>query len=122
MNTVVVSVTSEAREQDTSLAKKAQEVFSKHKRRYVARRIHVEMQFQGERVGLHKVRKLMGAECLQAIQPRSFVPKTTVTPRGLSTSVNLILKEESISELNQVWVGDITHIPLSNGKYVYLAS
>ena len=107
---------------EETLAKKVQEVFSEHKRRYGARRIHAELKHQGERIGLHKVRKLMKLEQLAAIQPRSFVPRTTVSPRGLSACENLLMKEESISEPNQAWVGDITYIPLTNGKYVYLAS
>ena len=107
---------------EETIAKKVQEVFSEHKRRYGARRIHAELKHQGERIGLHKVRKLMKIEQLAAIQPRSFVPRTTVSPRGLSACENLLMKEESISEPNQAWVGDITYIPLMNGKYVYLAS
>ncbi len=101
---------------------KVEEIFIEHKRRYGARRIHAELAHQGKSTGLHKVRTLMRVKHLEAIQPVSYVPRTTVSARGLSACTNLIMNKESITEPNQAWVGDITYIPLSNGRYVYLAS
>jgi putative transposase len=110
------------READELISKKVEEIFIEHKRRYGARRIQAELVHQGKKVGLHKVRTLMKVKQLKAIQPLSFIPKTTVSPRGLMACTNLIMNKDSITEPNQAWVGDITYIPLRNGSYVYLAS
>lgn len=110
------------READELISKEVEEIFIEHKRRYGARRIHAELVHQGKKVGLHKVRTLMKLKQLKAIQPLSFIPRTTVSPRGVSACMNLIMDKNSITEPNQAWVGDITYIPLSNGSYVYLAS
>ena len=54
-----------------------EQVFRKHKRRYGSRRITAELQETGHLLGRHQVRVLMKAVGLQAIQPKSFVPRTT---------------------------------------------
>lgn len=58
---------------------------------------------------------------LKAIQPKSFVPKTTDSRQRLGYSPNLLLKADSPTGLNQIWVGDITYIPLEDGTFCYLA-
>ena len=50
------------------LAKTVTEIFWRHRRRYGSRRIQAELKAEGERIGRHKVRRLMKAENLQAIQ------------------------------------------------------
>jgi transposase InsO family protein len=97
-------------------------IFGEHKRRYGARRIQAELRSRGKRVGRHRIRKVMIAEGLSAIQPRSFVPKTTQSPRELAACANLVSQLKSVDRPNQVWVGDITYIVLSGGKFAYLAS
>ena len=57
-------------------------VFSEHKRRYGSRRIVAERQEQGHKIGRQQVRMLMKASGLQAIQPKSFVPRTTDSRHG----------------------------------------
>jgi hypothetical protein len=54
-------------------------VFRAHKRRYGVRRICAELKEQQIRVGKHKCRRIMKKFGLKAIQPRSFVPRTTQT-------------------------------------------
>ncbi|WP_460957821.1 IS3 family transposase [Spirosoma litoris] len=51
--------------------------FTDHRRRYGSRRLLTELQEQGFEVGRHQLRRLMQAEGLRAIQPRSFIPRTT---------------------------------------------
>ena len=59
---------------------------------------------------------------LKAIQPKSFVPKTTQSRHRLGYSPNLLLDADAPTAINQVWVGDITYIPLKGGTFCYLAS
>jgi transposase InsO family protein len=64
----------------------------------------------------------MAEQGLKAIQPRSFVPKTTQTNPNLLRSENLLLQMDKVNQINLVWVGDITYLPLMNGGWAYLAT
>jgi len=97
-------------------------LFWKHRRRYGARRIAAELADLGETCGRRLVRKIMEAEGLRAIQPKSFVPKTTDSRHRLGYSPNLILDTPEPNGINQLWVGDITYVPLRGGGFCYLAS
>ena len=57
---------------------------------------------------------------LVAIAPKSFKPRTTESRHKLGYSPNLLLEGIEVGKMNQVWVGDITYIPLGN-TFAYLA-
>ena len=95
-------------------------VFDFHARRYGSRRIAAELKAEGVKAGRYKVRRVLREHGLRAIQPRSFVPKTTVSDNRRA-SPNL-LKEAGANKPKAVLVGDITYLPLMNGKWCYLAS
>lgn len=97
-------------------------VFETHKRRYGTRRIEAELKDAGVQVGRYQVRKRMQEQGLKAIQPRSFVPKTTQTNPNLQRSPNLLLEMDSVSGMNEVWVGDITYLPIADKSWAYLAT
>jgi transposase InsO family protein len=60
---------------------------------------------------------------LRAIQPRSFVPRTTDSRHGAQVSPNLLLDEANAPRKpRDVLVGDITYLPLRTGRWGYLAS
>jgi putative transposase len=96
-------------------------VFWQHKRRYGARRIALELAALGEPCGVDRVAKLLKIQGLQAIQPKSFKPKTTDSDHTLGYSLNLLLRTPPPVELNRVWVTDITYIPLKEKTFAYLA-
>ncbi len=64
----------------------------------------------------------MGEQQLKAIAPKSFVPRTTDSRHGGRISPNLLKVLGEISQPGQVIVGDITYLPLQNGKFCYLAT
>ena len=97
-------------------------VFRAHKRRYGSRRIVAELKEQGHRVGRQQVRTLMKASGLQAIQPKSFVPRTTDSRHGKGYWPNLLLNQPMPTGPDQVWISDITYLPLPNGEWAYLGS
>jgi putative transposase len=97
------------------------ERFWENFRRYGSRRITAQLKKEGHLLGRHKVRKIMKTQGLQAIQPRSFVPKTTDSRNTSQPSPNLLAIEPIPTQTNQVWVGDITYIPLSGSRWAYLA-
>jgi putative transposase len=97
------------------------DIFRQHKRRYGARRIAVELQAQGRPCGVDRVAKLLKIQGLRAIQPQSYRPKTTDSRHGLGYSPNLLQRSAPPTQLNRVWVADITYLPLKETAFAYLA-
>ncbi len=97
------------------------EVFRMHKQRYGIRRICAELKDRGLKVGKYVCRKVMKQHGLRAIQPRSFVPRTTESRHPYPISPNLLLERQPPTRPDEVWVGDITYIPLSQGRWAYLS-
>ncbi len=105
------------------VAEAVKAAFLRHSRRYGSRRIHAELQAEGFTVGRHRVRRSMREQGLCAIQPRSFVPRTTDSRHGLGYAENLLIGLELPPQKpNQVFVGDITYLPLQAGGFAYLAT
>lgn len=116
--------TYQAREDDRLLLKEVKVIFDKHVKRYGARRILEELKDRDFEVGLFKVRRLMKELNLKAIQPKSFVPRTTQSNPDLVRSPNLLLDVPFPDAPNQVIVGDITYLPAIIDGYkawLYLA-
>lgn len=107
---------------ETGVSDEIRRVFQEHRRRYGSRRLRVEMQVNGYKIGRHCIRKLLKVQGLKAIQPRSFVPKTTQSKHGLIACPNLLKTDFECIKPNQAWVSDITYIPLEGGQWAYLAA
>jgi transposase InsO family protein len=105
------------------LAGAVKEVFYLHRRRYGARRISAELKAEGVAVGRRLAADLMKAQSLAAIAPKRFVPRTTNSKHNFGFSPNLLreLLNEPVGA-GEVIVGDITYLPLQNGKWCYLAT
>jgi transposase InsO family protein len=101
---------------------KVKAVFDDHRRRYGARRVSAEVKAQGIAVGRRQAGALMRLQGLVAIQPKSFVPKTTDSRHGLGRSPNLLLGREAPGRPDEAYVGDITYVLLANGRFAYLAT
>ena len=92
-----------------------------NRRRYGTRRIRAVLQKSGLKVGRFVIRRLMNEQNLKAIQPKSFKPKTTDS-KATKAAPNL-LAEIRFQECSagKVVIGDVTYVPLMNGKWCYLA-
>jgi transposase InsO family protein len=112
-------------QQDRELTPIIYDVFWRHKRRYGARRISEELLSHGIACGVARVARLLKTLGIRAIQPKSYRPKTTESRHRLGFNQNLLSDRELPSRLNEVWVADITYIPLatrdSSGRFAYLA-
>ena len=110
-------------EAKTEVAEKVKEVFYLHRRRYGARRISAELKAEGVMVGRKLAATLMKRQNLTAIRPKRFVPKTTDSHHGFGYSPNLLKDTATTpSKKGAVLVGDITYLPLQNGRFCYLAT
>ena len=107
--------------EDAALKPLIRAIFWEHKRRYGARRIARELSSREERCGVGRVSRLLREMGLKAIQPKSFKPRTTDSRHRLGYSPNLLLASPPPVAVNNIWVGDITYIPLESGAFLYLA-
>ncbi|MDQ6482683.1 IS3 family transposase, partial [Dyadobacter sp. LHD-138] len=96
--------------------------FIRNMKRYGSRRIKASLNQNGTKISRQKVAEIMRKEGLRAIQPRKFVPRTTDSKHGKRVSDNLLLNQPKPDRPNQVWVSDITYMPLKDGKWTYLAT
>ena len=115
------SVTSR-QQRDRELMPLVCDIFWRHKRRYGARRIAVELAARGQPCGVDRVAKLLKRQGLRAIQPQGYKPRTTNSRHTLGYSPNLLLRSAPPTHPNRVWVADITYLPLKVGGFAYLAS
>jgi len=106
---------------DDQLRPLVRDIFWEHKRRYGARRVAFELGQRGESCGVEHAAKLLNSAGLKAIQPKSFKPQTTDSRHTLGYSPNLILDADDPTRLDELWVADITYVPLSEGSFAYLA-
>lgn len=113
--------THQHRGQKAEVSEHIEAIFIEHRRRYGSRRIQAELKDLGFQSGRHQIRKRLREKGLKAIQPRSFVPKTTQHNPALQRNPNLLLDQQLPEAVNQIWVGDITYIPLTDGRWLYLA-
>jgi putative transposase len=108
-------------QEDARLRPLVRQIFWEHKRRYGARRIAAELAARGAACGPGRVARLLKGLGLQAIQPKSFRPRTTQSRHALGYSPNLLLGAPPPGGVNQVWLGDITFVPLAGSRFAYLA-
>ena len=80
----------------------------------------VELANRELKVNHKKVLRLMHEESLLCSQKRKYKPITTNSNHAFQVYPNLV-KEVDTTGPNQIWVSDITYIPLGN-KFVYLAT
>jgi transposase InsO family protein len=64
----------------------------------------------------------MEIQGLKAIQPKSFKPRGTESRHRLGYDPNLLIDAAEVTAINQLWVGDITYIPLRGRRFGYLAT
>lgn len=96
-----------------------QAVFKRHRRRYGYRRIREELADKGITCAPARVRRIMAARGLKAIQPKTYVPRTS-DGRADKPSPNLLEGNPLPDRPDRVWVGDITFVPTATG-WSYLA-
>lgn len=89
---------------DEELGAGIEGIFRKHRRRYGYRRISAELTSTGLTCAPERVRRLMRERALKALQPRSFVPKTS-DGRANHPSFNLLLDQPLPDTPNAVQAG-----------------
>ena len=96
--------------------------FLRHARRYGTRRLRAELRAEGHAVGRYALRSWLRRRGLRALSTRPQRPRTTVADPAAVVAENLLLGQPAPTAPNQVWVGDITYLPLVGGRWCYLAT
>lgn len=110
------------KDKEAAINAAVKEVFYFHKRRYGSRRVSDELKDEGIKAGRFLVSRVMREEGLVAKYPRPFKPRTTDSRHDKQPSPNLL--KESVNTVfgaGEAIVGDITYLPLVNGRFSYLA-
>ena len=97
-------------------------VFDHHKRRYGTVRLPVELRGKGCWVGRQALRTGLRRHHRRALQLKAFAPRTTDSTHGQRIALNLLLDQSRPTQASQVWVSDITYLPLANGTWAYLCA
>ncbi len=82
-------------------------------------RMHQELRARGFRVGKERVRQLMQRHGIRAKGKKKFVV-TTDSKHSLAIAPDLVQRRFTPPRPNELWTGDITYIPTSEG-WLYLA-
>lgn len=105
---------------DAVLSTEIEQVHTRHRGRYGARRIQHELRRQGRRHSRKRVRRLMRQQGLSGTQPRRFVPRTTDSAHAHPIAPNRLAQVPAPTGPNQIWVADLTYVPTAEG-WLYVA-
>lgn len=86
---------------------------------YGYRRVTKHLQYEGHAINHKRILRIMRNSDLLCVLARSFKISTTDSNHGYPRYPNLA-KEMKLTEINQLWVADITYIRITRG-FVYLA-
>ncbi|NED20834.1 IS3 family transposase [Streptomyces sp. SID9913] len=106
---------------DARLAARIRAVHRESDGTYGVPRITAELRESGERVNHKRIARLMRAAGLAGVRLRRR-HRTTVADPAAAKAPDLIGRDFTAREPNTKYVGDITHLPLDGGKFLYLAT
>jgi transposase InsO family protein len=108
-------------QQNAQLDQRIRETFADNRHAYGSPRLTVELRDAGCPCSENRVAKRMRALGLAARQRRRFVPRTTVSDPNSPVAPNRKAEAPAPGGVNQIWVADITYLPVLGG-FVYLAA
>jgi putative transposase len=106
---------------DADLARRIKDAHADSRKTYGSPRVAKELRKKGVRCSRKRVARIMRQNGLQGVQKARFRPRTTDSRHDLPISPNRLADLPEVSQLNQVWVSDITYIPTLEG-WMYLAA
>lgn len=104
--------------EDGELLELIQGIYDASRATYGAPRVHAELSAQGIHVGRKRVARLMRRAGLVGVSRRKWC--TTTVSDGTPPAPDLVDRDFTVEEPNQLWVADITYVPTWAG-FLYLA-
>jgi transposase InsO family protein len=111
---------SQRRQADAALAAAIRVIHTQSRQTYGVPRVHATLHAQGQRVSRKRVARLMQAACLQGCGRRRRV-RTTVSDPQATPAPNMVARQFSVADVNQLWVTDLTYLWTAEG-WLYLAA
>jgi len=105
--------------EDEALRGRIAAIHEQSRRTYGSPRIHEELKEEGTRIGRKRIARLMKESGLVGVSRRKSI-RTTRRDPGARPAPDLVDRKFAASGPNQLWVADITYIPLLAG-FLYLA-
>ena len=110
---------SERTQKDAMLTEKIREIHDRSRGTYGSPRVHAALQTEGIRIGKKRVARLMKEAGLRGVSRRKR-PSTTVRSDSRRSAPDLVDRDFTASEPDELWVADITYVPTRVG-HLYLA-
>lgn len=115
-------VPSKRSQAETRLKASIQEAHQQGRGTYGSPRVTQELKSKGVTVGRHRVARLMREQGLRGLpRRRAFRVATTRTDSSLAVAPNTLDRGFSTTQLDQVWVSDLTYLDTQEG-WLYLAA
>ena len=111
---------SKRQQEDEALLDKIEDIHVKSRETYGSPRIHRVLKDEGRVVGRNRVARLMRDNGIKAAQKRRS-RRTTDSNHAFPLANNLLAREFSTTQPNQVWLADITYVDTQQG-WLYLAA
>jgi putative transposase len=107
--------------ENSRLSEEIDHIYKEHKGRYGSPRITMDLKERGFGASQNRVARLMRRLGLKARLKRAFRPKTTCRAKEEIIAPNHLPNHWTPSEINKVWVTDITYIHTAEG-WLYLSA
>ncbi|WP_164250193.1 IS3 family transposase [Streptomyces sp. S4.7] len=106
---------------DAKLAARIRTIHHSSDGTYGVPRITAELRENGERINHKRVARLMQTTGLAGLRLRRK-HRTTIADPTAAKAADLIGRNFTAAKVNTKYVGDITYLPLTGGKFLYLAT
>jgi transposase InsO family protein len=106
---------------DQALVPKIRHYFKQSGQTYGSKRIQTDLKEAGIRCGHNRVARLMRQNDLVVKTKRRFKVKTTDSAHKLPVAANLLNQDFTATEVDEIWLTDITYVPTTEG-WLYLAA
>ncbi len=106
-------------QKDAMLTKRIRQIHDNSRGTYGSPRVHAALQAEGIRVGKKRVARLMKAAGLRGASRRKW-PSTTIRDDNKRPAPDLVERDFTAEEPDDLWVADITYVPTQEG-HLYLA-
>jgi len=100
------------------LTEEIEQIHARSRGTYGARRVHAELRAESIRIGKKRAHGLMKAAGLKGVSRRRR-PATTIRDKSTRPAPDLVDRDFTAEEPDELWVADVTYVP-TDGGYLYL--
>lgn len=106
---------------DEDMAVEIRRVWQKSGKRYGARKVYRQLRREGIEVARCTVERLMRREGMSGLVAGRRRPRTTIPGGAAGRPTDLVDRDFRAPAPNQLWVTDLTYVPLADGRFCYTA-